>query len=73
MSYNEYKYEKVNKEYKKISTKFISVDDFITTYTLGLQAYLAGRTLQQGHIEDLATENAAFAESFLITVSVLND
>ena len=74
MSYNEWKYEKVtSKEYKSIANKFISVDDFIVTYTLALQDYLLRRTLQDGHIEDLATENAAFAEAFLITVGVLNN
>ena len=73
MSYNEWKFEKVSEEYKKVSDKFISVDDFITAYTIGLQEYLARRTLDVGHVEDLATENAAFAEAFLITVSVLND
>lgn len=73
MSYNEWKYKKVSEEYKKVSDKFISVDDFITAYTLGLQAYLARRTLHEGHIEDLAVENASFAEAFLITVGVLND
>lgn len=73
MSYNEYKYEKTKTEYQKIASKFISVEDFIIAYTLGLQEYLARRTLHEGHIEDLATENAAFAEAFLITVSVLND
>ena len=73
MSYSEYKYEKVNSEYKKIASKFISVEDFIIAYSLGLQEYLARRTLHEGHIEDLAVENAAFAEAFLITVSVLND
>jgi hypothetical protein len=73
MSYNEWKFEKVSKGSKKESNKFISVDDFITAYTFGLQEYLARRTLDVGHIEDLAVENAAFAEAFLITVSVLNE
>lgn len=73
MSYNEWKFEKVSEEYKKVSDKFISVDDFISRYVIGLQAYLARRTLNEGHIEDLAVENAAFAEAFLITVGVLND
>jgi len=72
MSYNEYKYEQVSAGYKSIANKFMSVDDFIVTYTLGLKDYLVRRTLQYGHIEDLATENAAFAESFLITIGVLN-
>ena len=72
MSYNEYKYEQVSAGYKGIANKFMSVDDFIATYTLGLKDYLVRRTLQDGHIEDLATENAAFAESFLITIGVLN-
>jgi len=73
MSYNEWKFEKMTNEYQKTDKKFISVDDFITAYTFGLQEYLARRTLNVGHVEDLATENAAFAEAFLITVSVLND
>jgi len=73
MSYNEWKFEKMINEYQKTDKKFMSVDDFITAYTFGLQEYLARRTLNVGHVEDLATENAAFAEAFLITVSVLND
>ena len=72
MSYNEYKYEKTKSEYQKMASNFISVDDFISIYAIGLKEYLVRRTLNDGHIEDLAVENAAFAESFLITIGVIN-
>ena len=73
MSYSEWKFKKVNKEYQKISDKFILVDDFISLYAIALKEYLVRRTLNDGHIEDLAIENASFAEAFLITVSVLDN
>lgn len=81
MSYSEWKYEKMMKDAIEASSssnsvyesKRKTVDEFVKMYSIALTEYLMTQypNGQKGHIEDIATGNAMFAEAFYLTISVL--
>jgi hypothetical protein len=50
-----------------------TVDDFVKKYSYALAAYMLANQIKDGHIVDLAINNASFAEAFYQTVEALTE
>jgi len=78
MSYNEYMYDKIttgknvkvtlNKDFKHVS-----VEDFAELYKKAFVEYITNRQSKNVvmHVEDIAIENASFAEAFYVVAGAV--
>jgi len=78
MSYNEWKYEKIQtsdntKVTVKKDFKHISLEDFAELYKKAFIEYITNRQSKNVvmHVEDIAIENSSFAEAFYVIAGTI--
>lgn len=78
MSYNEYKWNKVITDKKtkvtlKKDIKHLTAEEFAELYRKAFLEYITNRQSKNVvmHVEDIAIENAAFAEAFYVIAGAI--